>query len=91
MVNGALVHLRVRVCLSCNLPSKYSKDTTAALDAAIEASKTWQHTTAKYRSNCCVKHVKLLAALTALQGTPLAEARGEIGYENFLSGLVRRP
>ena len=53
-----------------------SKDTTAAIEAASEAFKTWQHTTAKERSNLlrgwynlCVKHTEDLATLlTAEQG-----------------------
>jgi len=74
----------------CSVPDMDSKDTTAAIEAASEAFKTWQHTTAKERSNLlrgwynlCVQHTEDLAALlTAEQGKPLAEARGEIGYGN---------
>ena len=56
-----------------------SKDTTAAIEAASEAFKTWQHTTAKERSNLlrgwynlCVQHTEDLAALlTAEQGAAI--------------------
>jgi len=74
----------------CSVPDMDSRDTAAAVEAASEAFKTWQYTTAKERSNLlrgwynlCVQHGEDLARLlTAEQGKPLPEARGEIGYGN---------
>ena len=60
----------------CSVPDMDSRDTTAAIEAAKEAFKSWRHTTAKQRSdllrawyNLCVQHQDQLAALlTAEQG-----------------------
>jgi len=73
-----------------SVPDMDREDIAAALEAASEAFKTWQYTTAKERSNLlrdwynlCVHHGEDLAKLlTAEQGKPLYEARGEIGYGN---------
>jgi len=72
----------------CSVPDMSTEDTQAAIEAAHNAFQTWQHTTAKERSNLlrawynlCVSHQQELARiLTAEQGKPLAEASGEIGY-----------
>jgi len=72
------------------VPDMRAGDTEAAVTAASEAFTTWQNTTAKERSNLlrawynlCVSHAEDLASLlTAEQGKPLTEARGEIGYGN---------
>jgi len=74
----------------CAVPDMGVADTQAAIEAAHEAFQSWQHTTAKERSNLlrawynlCVSHQPELARiLTAEQGKPLAEASGEIGYGN---------
>jgi len=73
-----------------SVPDMKAGDTESAVRAASEAFNTWQHTTAKERSNLlrawynlCVSHAEELAILlTAEQGKPLTEARGEIGYGN---------
>ena len=72
------------------VPDMTAQDCQLAITAASEAFSKWQHTTAKERSgllrtwyNLCVQHSDELARLlTAEQGKPLAEARGEIGYGN---------
>eukprot|EP00092_Neocalanus_flemingeri_P014165 GFUD01015283.1.p1 GENE.GFUD01015283.1~~GFUD01015283.1.p1 ORF type:complete len:536 (-),score=199.14 GFUD01015283.1:218-1747(-) len=74
----------------CSVPDMASRDTEAAVEAASEAFQTWQYTTVKERSNLlrawynlCVENGEDLAKLlTAEQGKPLPEARGEIGYGN---------
>merc|ERR1719470_302886 len=74
----------------CAVPDMSSADTLAAVEAASEAFKSWQYTTAKERSNLlrgwynlCVQNGEELAKLlTAEQGKPLPEARGEISYGN---------
>ena len=66
----------------CSVPDMDSRDTAAAVEAASEAFKTWQYTTAKERSNLlrgwynlCVQHGEDLARLlTAEQG------RDEFGH-----------
>jgi len=74
----------------CSVPDMDAKDTTRAVEAASNAFKTWQFKTAKERSDLLRKWFNLCAAnseelarlLTAEQGKPLTEARGEIGYGN---------
>ena len=71
-----------------NVPDLGKEETDLAIDQAYEAFQTWRLTTAKERSNLlrkwfelCIKHQDDLAKiLTAEQGKPLAEARGEILY-----------
>ena len=73
-----------------SVPDMNSDDTNHAIEAASEAFKSWQHSSAKERSlllrawyNLCVQHSEDLASLlTAEQGKPLTEARGEIVYGN---------
>ena len=63
-------------------------ETRRAIDAADRAQKTWRHTTAKERASILRKWFNLMMEaqedlaqiLTAEQGKPLAEARGEIAY-----------
>ena len=72
------------------VPDMTSEDCQTAITAANEAFSSWRHTTAKERSgllrswyNLCVSHSEDLARLlTAEQGKPLTEARGEIVYGN---------
>jgi len=72
------------------VPDMNTEDCEAAISAASESFSRWQRTTGKERSgllrrwyNLCVSHSEDLARLlTAEQGKPLAEARGEIGYGN---------
>jgi acyl-CoA reductase-like NAD-dependent aldehyde dehydrogenase len=71
-----------------SVPDMSSEDANSAIDAARKAFVTWQDTTVKERSvllrkwfNLCIEHQEELAKLlTAEQGKPLAEARGEIAY-----------
>ena len=61
----------------CSVPDMSSADTLTAVEAASEAFKSWQYTTAKERSNLlrgwynlCVQNGEELARLlTAEQGT----------------------
>lgn len=71
-----------------SVPSLGTDETRAAIEAAGEAFKTWSKLTAKERSvvmrrwfELQMEHVEDLAQLmTAEQGKPLAEARGEVAY-----------
>ena len=71
-----------------NVPDLGKEETDLAIDQAYEAFQTWRWTTAKHRSDLlrkwfelCIQHQYDLAKiLTAEQGKPLAEARGEIVY-----------
>ena len=72
------------------VPDMTSEDCKTAIRAASEAFSSWRHSTVKERSgllrtwyNLCVSHSEDLARLlTAEQGKPLTEARGEIVYGN---------
>lgn len=72
----------------CTVPDMSAEDVGTAIDAANDAFQTWRFTTAKYRSdllrkwfNLCVSNQEGLAKLlTAEQGKPLVEARGELTY-----------
>jgi succinate-semialdehyde dehydrogenase/glutarate-semialdehyde dehydrogenase len=63
-------------------------ETRRAIEAAAQAQKSWRQTTAKERAGILRKWFNLMMAaqedlaqiLTAEQGKPLAEARGEIAY-----------
>jgi succinate-semialdehyde dehydrogenase/glutarate-semialdehyde dehydrogenase len=63
-------------------------ETRRAIEAAERAQKTWRQTTAKERASILRKWFNLMMEsqedlaqiLTAEQGKPLAEARGEIAY-----------
>jgi len=65
-------------------------ETQQAIDAAEEAFKTWRWTTARERAAllrkwfdlCQANSEELAKILTAEQGKPLAEAKGEVGYGN---------
>jgi succinate-semialdehyde dehydrogenase/glutarate-semialdehyde dehydrogenase len=71
-----------------HVPDLGGDETTEAIDAAQIAQKTWAARTAKDRSNILRRWFDLMMAnqddlgriLTAEQGKPLAEAKGEIGY-----------
>ncbi len=71
-----------------NLPDMGAAETRAAIDAAHAAFPAWAARTAKDRgailrrwSDLILTHTERLAALmTAEQGKPLAEARGEVAY-----------
>jgi len=73
-----------------NVPNQGEQETQQAIDAAYDAFQTWRWTTAKERSNllrkwfdlCQAKTDELAKILTAEQGKPLAEAKGEITYGN---------
>ena len=85
-----------------NVPDLGKEETDLAIDQAYEAFQTWRWTAAKERSNLlrkwfelCIKHQDDLAKiLTAEQGKPLAEARGEIlygsGFLEWFSEEARR-
>uniref|UniRef100_A0A2A4J5B5 Succinate-semialdehyde dehydrogenase, mitochondrial n=1 Tax=Heliothis virescens TaxID=7102 RepID=A0A2A4J5B5_HELVI len=72
------------------VPDMGAADAKKAIDAAAEAFKSWQNTTAKERSKilrCWYEIVEantkdLAAIITAESGKPLAEAKGEIVYGN---------
>lgn len=74
----------------CSVPDMGAEDAEVAVDAAYTAFQSWRHTPAKYRSdllrkwfNLCVQnHEELAKLLTAEQGKPLVESRGEITYGN---------
>lgn len=71
-----------------SLPSHGAVETRAAIAAAKAAMPAWQRKTAKERANILRRWFDLVMAnqedlariLTAEQGKPLAEARGEIAY-----------
>jgi len=73
-----------------NVPNQGEQETQQAIDAAYEAFQSWRWTTAKERSNllrkwfdlCQANADELAKILTAEQGKPLAEAKGEVGYGN---------
>merc|ERR1719369_570310 len=73
-----------------NVANLGDDETQKAIDAAHEAFKTWRWTTARERAallrkwfDLCQANVDELAKiLTAEQGKPLAEAKGECGYGN---------
>jgi succinate-semialdehyde dehydrogenase / glutarate-semialdehyde dehydrogenase len=70
------------------VPHLDGKDATAAVDAAQAAFKLWSKKLAKERSAIMRKWFELMMAnqediaqiMTAEQGKPLAEARGEVAY-----------
>jgi len=71
-----------------SVPDMNAGDVSLAVDAANDAFQTWRGTTAKYRSDllrkwfnlCVANHEGLSKLLTAEQGKPLAESRGELVY-----------
>ena len=71
-----------------NVPDLGADETRQAIDAAARAFPGWAAKTAKERANIVKKWFDLLTSeteslaqlLTAEQGKPLAEARGEIAY-----------
>ena len=74
--------------LVARVPNLGAKETEAAIAAAEVAQKAWAKRTAKERSNILRRWFELLlenqddlaVILTAEQGKPLAEAKGEIAY-----------
>jgi succinate-semialdehyde dehydrogenase/glutarate-semialdehyde dehydrogenase len=72
----------------CELNGANGKDAEYAVESAFKALPTWRAKTAKERSailkrwfDLCMYHQQDLATiLTAEQGKPLAEAKGEIAY-----------
>lgn len=75
------------------VPLMGAKETKDAITAAEAAFKTWSKTTAKERSSLLRKWYtliienadKIAAIMTAEQGKPLAEAKGEVVYAaNFI-------
>ena len=70
------------------VPDLSVEEADAAVHAAVEAFRTWKKTTAKERSillkkwyDLIIENQEALAQLmTAEQGKPLAEARGEVAY-----------
>ena len=71
-----------------NVPDMGADETRQAIDAAERAFPGWAAKTAKERANIVKKWFELLTSeteslaqlLTAEQGKPLAESRGEIAY-----------
>ena len=74
--------------LICEVSNANADDTTTAVDAAVKAMPAWQAKSAKERSNILKRWFQLImenqndlaAILTAEQGKPLIEAKGEIAY-----------
>ena len=72
----------------CSVPRLGAKETKHAIEAAERAQKDWAKKTAKERSAILRKWFTLMMEnqedlaqiMTAEQGKPLAESRGEIGY-----------
>ncbi|MFT5137784.1 MAG: succinate-semialdehyde dehydrogenase/glutarate-semialdehyde dehydrogenase [Arenicella sp.] len=72
----------------CSLQSATAQDASTAVDAAVAAMPQWRALTAKQRAAILRKWYELImrhqddlaALLTAEQGKPLAEAKGEIAY-----------
>lgn len=72
----------------CKVSGATATDAISAVDAAHAAMPAWQAKTAKQRANILRKWFDLMmqyqddlaAILTAEQGKPLAEAKGEIAY-----------
>jgi succinate-semialdehyde dehydrogenase/glutarate-semialdehyde dehydrogenase len=70
----------------CTVPSATTEDVDRALEAAVEGFRTWSQTDAWTRCEVLRDTSRLLASrsedvaatLTAEQGKPLAEARGEV-------------
>src|SRR5690606_19451060 len=70
------------------VPNMGAAETRRAILAAEKAQKAWAKKTAKERSNIIRKWAELMLAnqedlavlMTAEQGKPLAEARGEVAY-----------
>lgn len=73
-----------------NVPSLTSDDVNDAVAASHEAQITWAAKTAKERAELLQKWADLIDAnkedlaiiMTAEQGKPLTESRGEVGYAN---------
>ena len=73
-----------------NVPSLTTDDVNAAVAASHEAQITWAAKTAKERAELLQKWADLIDAnkedlaiiMTAEQGKPLTESRGEVGYAN---------
>ncbi|BCL76682.1 glutarate-semialdehyde dehydrogenase DavD [Jeongeupia sp. HS-3] len=71
-----------------SVPKMGAAETRRAIEAAKTAMKSWQQRTAKERASVLRRWFELMLAnqddlaaiLTAEQGKPLAEARGEIAY-----------
>lgn len=86
--SGIAVHNPATGDLLGYVPKLGSKETSQAIDAAEKARHAWAGRTAKDRAtvlrnwyNLMMEHQDDLAAiLTAEQGKPLAEAKGEIAY-----------
>ncbi len=72
----------------CQVPNLGASETEAAIAAANAAGPAWAKLTAKARANILMKWFHLLhqhaddlaRIMTAEQGKPLAEAKGEVGY-----------
>ena len=72
----------------CSIDGANADDTTAAVDAAVVAMPKWRAKTAKERATILRRWFDLImqnqddlaAILTAEQGKPFAEAKGEIAY-----------
>lgn len=70
------------------VPNLGAKETKAAIDAASRALPAWSAKTAKERANILKRWFELVTAdaeplaqlMTAEQGKPLTEARGEVAY-----------
>lgn len=85
-----------------SVPNGAAAETTAAIDAAYAAQKAWAARPAQERANLLDKLARRMMAeqerlahlMTAEQGKPLAESRGEIAYAagffDWAAGEARR-
>ena len=96
LINGQWVDSRERFdvndpatgALLCQVPNLGAEATQTAVTAANAAWPAWAKLTAKARANILMKWFHLLhqhaddlaRIMTAEQGKPLAEAKGEVGY-----------
>jgi succinate-semialdehyde dehydrogenase/glutarate-semialdehyde dehydrogenase len=84
------------------VPNLGAQETTAAVDAAVPAQKAWARLTGKARGEILARWGTLMLAhaddlariMTAEQGKPLAEAKGEVAYAasflEWFAGEARR-
>lgn len=86
--NTLAVHNPASGAHLADVPDMSAAEASAAVEAAHEAFASWKNTTAKERSRLLrrwyeliMEHQESLAQLlTAEQGKPLAESRGEVAY-----------
>ena len=95
-----LVFLILLLMMKLSLPNAGAAETRRAIEAAEAAFASWRQVVAKERSVILKRWFSLIMAnqedlaalMTAEQGKPLAESRGEVAYGAafVLSGSLRR-